>query len=246
VEGRVCGVCEHWHGAQSDGIIVSFLEIALVGIAVGLVLLTGRSALPSLFLLMRPARLRCWFLDSGQEAEVLSASPALDECLQRLKAQHFFLLGVKVEKLPLWGQLYREVALAARDHSAFASVVLHPFGAPASVYLHTPLAGGGMAFTRDFGGGAQAEGDRLSVRNVPTEDLELLVREHRARVQSMQERGVLIDLRPSQAGRLAATRAFYASDYFRRVAAARLIPTLAGFGLSIILLLWAILTPYLD
>lgn len=224
---------------------MSHLEIALVCLATGLVLLTGQRVLPGLVVLMRPARLRCWFLDADQEAKVLGSSPLLEECLQRLKAQRFFLVGVKAEKLPLWGRQVQEVALAARDRSAFASIVLQPFGAPASIYLYTPLAGGGMAFTRDFAGGGEAERDRLSVRNLPTEDLELLVRDHRARVDALRARGAVPDVRPSQAGRIQATRAFYASRFFRRDALPGLLPGLASFALSIVLLLWAVVAPFL-
>ena len=234
------------HEAEADGITVSHLEIALVCIAIGLVLLTGQHVLPGLVVLMRPARLRCWFLDADQEAKALGSSPLLEECLQRLKAQRFFLLGVKAEKLPLWGRQEQEVALAARDRSAFASIVLQPFGAPASIYLYTPLAGGGTVFTRDFAGGGEAEGDRLSVRNLPTEDLELLVRDHRARVDALRARGVVPDVRPSQAGRIEATHAFYASKYFRQAALPGVIPGLAGFALSIVLLLWAVVAPFLN
>jgi len=221
------------------------LELALVCVAGGLVLLTGRSVLPGLLVVIRPSRLRCWFLDVEQEVKAISASPLLEECLQRLKAQHFFLLGVKAEKLPLWGREEWEVALAARDHSAFASIVLQPFGAPASIYLYTPLSGGGIVFTRDYAGGEQAETDRLSVRNLPTEDLERLVRDHHARVEAMRARGAVPGLRPTQAGRLDATRAFYASDYFRRAAIPRILPGLASFVLSLALLLWAIAAPFL-
>ncbi len=149
--------------------------------------------------------LRCWFLPIDQEAKVLGDSPALVESLDRLKRLHYFLLGVKVEKLPWWGPEFREVALAARDHTAFASIVLQPFGAPASVYLYTPLRGGGMVFTRDYAGGAQVEDEWLSVRNVPTEDLERLAGAHHDRVEDMRRRGRELEVRATQAGRQQAT-----------------------------------------
>jgi hypothetical protein len=225
-------------------IIMTPLEIALVGVALGLVLLTGTSVLPGLLVLLRPSRLRTWFLDADLEAQVLSASPLLEECVQRLKAQHFFLLGVKVEKLPLWGREDREVALAARDQSAFASIVLQPFGAVASVYLYSPLAGGGMVFTRDYGGGLRAEDERLSVCSVPTTDLEELVSHHHGRVEAMQARGAVLALHPTQAGRLEATRAFYASNYFRRAALPHVLPGAAGLAVSLLLLLWAVVAPF--
>jgi hypothetical protein len=72
-----------------------------------------------------------------------------------------------------------------------------------------------------------------------------LVGDHRARVEAMRGRGAVLDIRPSQAGRLDATRAFYASKYFRRAAIPQILPGLAGFIVSLILLLWAVLAPLL-
>ena len=221
-------------------------EVALLFLACALSLLTGRGLVPGLLIVLRPGLLGTWFLNSELEARHFGVSPALDDCLERLKAQRFVLLGVKCEKLPLWGPLYREVSMVARDQSAYASIVLGELGVPRSVYLYTPLAGGDMVFTRDYAGGRQVEGERLSVRNVPTEDPEMLVRDHAARVKAMCERGALPQVRPSQAGRLEATRVFYASDYFRRAGMLQLLPSLLSFALSIALLTWAILAPLLS
>jgi hypothetical protein len=224
---------------------MSQLEMILVVVALALVLLTGRGALPALLMRVRPGMLRCWFLAADLEATVLEGSPALMEFLERLKRVRYFLLGVKVEKLPLWGQEYREVALAARDQSAFASIVLHTYGAPASVYLYTPLQGGGMVFTRDYAGGPQVDEDRLSVRNIPTGDLERLAGAHHERVEEMRLRGADLEVRATQAGRVEATRAFYASSYFRKASTPILIPALLSFSASVGLLLWAIFAPIL-
>jgi hypothetical protein len=221
-------------------------ELALLLVALALVLLTGRRALPALLLRIRPGMLRCWFLESEQEAKVLEGSPALVDSLERLKRLRYFLLGVKVEKLPLWGPEYREVALAARDHSAFASIVLLTYGAPASTYLYTPLRGGGMVFTRDYAGGSQVDDELFSVRSIPTEDLERLAGAHHERVEDMRRRGAVLEVRATQAGRQAATRAFYASSYFRKTNMPSLLPALLTFSASVALLLWAICAPFLD
>ena len=225
---------------------MSQLELALLFVALALVLLTGRRAIPALLMRIRPGMMRCWFLPPDQEAQVLGDSPALVDSLERLKRLHYFLLGVKVEKLPLWGPECREVALAARDHSAFASIVLQPFGAPASVYLYTPLRGGGMVFTRDYAGGAQVDDEWLSVRNVPTEDRERLAAAHHDRVEDMLRRGRDLEVRATQAGRQQATHSFYASGYYRKTSTPFLLPGLLSFCASIGLLLWAVLAPLLD
>ncbi len=225
---------------------MSQVELALLFVALALVLLTGRRALPPLLMRIRPGMLHCWFLPADQEAKVLGNSPALVESLDRLKRLHYFLLGVKVEKLPWWGPEFREVALAARDHTAFASIVLQPFGAPASVYLYTPLRGGGMVFTRDYAGGPQVEDEWLSVRNVPTEDLERLAGAHHDRVEDMRRRGRELEIRATQAGRLQATQYFYASSYCRKTSTRFLLPPLLSLCASVGLLLWAVLAPLLD
>jgi len=225
---------------------MSQLEWAPLVVALALVVLTGRRALPALLLRLRPELMRCWFLSADQEAQVLGDSPALVDSLERLKRLHYFLLGVKVEKLPVWGPEYREVALAARDHSAFASIVLQPFGAPACVYLYTPLRGGGMVFTRDYAGGAQVDDKSLSVRNVPTEDLERLARAHHDRVEDMLRRGRELEVRATQAGRQQATHSFYASHYYRKTSTRFLLPALFSFCAAVGLFLWAIFAPLLD
>lgn len=214
---------------------------ARIILALGLVLLTGRRALPVLVMRFRPTRLGCRFLSAEAEAGVLDGSPALQEALDRLKRLQYFLIGVKIEQMPLWGGRTMEVDLAARDHTAYASIVLQPSGAPASVYFYTPISGGGMVFTRDFEGGLEADCPGVSVRNVPGEEVEGVHGAHRARVADVQAQGFNMELRASPAGRIAATRAFYASPYYRRLTAWR--DGLAGlsFGGSIVLLGWALL-----
>ena len=222
---------------------MSSLEWAQLLVAAGLVLLTVRRALPALILRWHPESLACTFLGPEEEGRILDSSPVLQEAIDRMKSLHYFLLGVKVEKMPLWGGRFSEVALAARDQSAFASIVLQPFGAPASLYFYTPVSAGGMAFTRDFAGGAQAESPGLSVRNVPSEELEVVHRAHQERVAALRAQGHVPDLRPTQAGRIAATRDFYASPYYRRVSAGRDRLMALSCAASLALLLWAGLSP---
>lgn len=191
----------------------------------------------------RPNRLGCWFLAAEAEAGVLDGSPALQEVMARLKRLHYSLIGVKIERMPLWGERYTEVDLAACDHKAYASIILQPSGAPASVYFYTPISGGGIVFTRDFEGGLEADWPGVSVRNVPGEEVEGVHGAHQARVAGVLAQGFTTDVRPSQARRVGATRAYYASRYYRRQSAWR--DGLAGFsfGGSIMLLGWALLAP---
>lgn len=224
---------------------MSSLQWAQLLVALGLVLLTIRRALPALILRWHPESLTCTFLGPEEEGRILESSPALQEAIDRLKRLHYFLLGVNVEKMPLWGGRFSEVALAARDRSAFASIVLQPFGAPSSIYFYTPVSAGGMAFTRDFAGGAEAESPGLSVRNVPSEDIEFVHGAHQERVAALRVQGYGPDLRPSQAGRIAATHAFYASPYYRRLSEGRDRLMALSCAASLALLLWAALSPLL-
>jgi hypothetical protein len=224
---------------------MSAIEWAQLLVALGLVLLTFHRALPALILRWHPESLACRFLGPEEEGPILDGSPLLQELIDRAKRLHYSLLGVKVEKMPLWGGRFSEVTLAARDQSAFASIVLHPFGAPASLYFYTPLSAGGMAFTRDFAGGAQIESPGLSVANVPSEELEVVHQAHQQRVAALRAQGYASEVRPSQAGRIAATHAFYASAYYRRLSAGRDRLMALSCAASIALMLWAGLSPLL-
>jgi hypothetical protein len=113
------------------------------------------------------------------------------------------------------------------------------------VYLYTPLRGGGMVFTRDYAGGAQVDDESLSVRNVPTEDLERLAGAHHDRVEDMRRRGKELEVRATQAGRQQATHSFYASHYYRKTSTRFLLPALLSFCAAVGLFLWAILAPLL-
>ncbi len=214
--------------------------------ALALVLLTGRRALPPLLMRIRPGMLRCWFLPADQETKVLGDSPALVESLDRLKRLHYFLLGVKVERLPWWGPEFREVALAARDHTAFASIVLQPFGAPASVYLYTPLRGGGMVFTRDYAG------DLRSRMNGCRSGMSL------RRTWSDWPARIMIALKtcvaaggnstsgPRRRDGCRRTNPSTPPSYCRKTSTRFLLPPLLSLCASVGLLLWAVLAPLLD
>ena len=103
-----------------------------------------------------------------------------------------------------------------------------------------------MVFTRDYAGGAQVEDESLSVRNVPTEDLERLAVADQHRVEDMRRRGWEPDVRATQAGRQQATESFYASLYCRRTSTPFLLPPLLSFCASVGLLLWAVFAPFVD
>jgi hypothetical protein len=179
-------------------------------------LLYALQGLPFLLVMRKPGSLRCWFEDPAEAQERTRHSPELQEWIGRLKALGFDELGVKVEKMPLWGGSYREVALVSQESDIYASIVMRNNGSPASLYYYTPLHGGGMIFTRNFGDGPEFEGDGVSVQNVPSGDFAFVLDVHTRRLDTFRERGRMPRVAASQAARVEATHAFYAGEYARR------------------------------
>lgn len=212
-----------------------FIFLALV-----LVVLTGRRALPLLLFSLDPRTIRVWFDDPLQTASLLAHSSALRGLVATLKSLGFLSLGLKIERLPLGGPAYRELTLASGERSTFASIVLHPTGEPASLYLYTPLEGGGMVFTRNFGFGREAEGAALSVRNVPGGPPEEICAVHDSRVEEFKGRGLIPSSGYDQQRRIEATRAFYASSYARQGAPYLKSPDVLAFFFMLSVLALAI------
>jgi hypothetical protein len=210
---------------------------AIPAILILLVTLSGWEAIPLLVLALNPGSMRYWFDDSQTGQELISKSPTLQAWLLQLQALGFFPLGIKAEKLPLWGGVYREAALVSRETDIYASIVLHRNGDPASLYFYTPLRGGGMVFTRNHSFAPEAESDGLSVRNVPTHDFKEALASHSERLLNLTEKGFLPIVGSSQQTRIEATRAFYVSAYARRPSQYLLSPVILSFFLWIVLAL---------
>lgn len=192
-------------------------EFIFLAFAIILVLVNAQRYLPNLVMYLRPSSLSCWFEDSAMTLTILSSSPRAQEWVDMLSEQGFFLLGVKAEKLPLWGEIYREISFYAPDERSYAGIVIHPTGAPSSLYFYTPLKQGGMVFTRNFSQGIEVQSDGLSVKNVVSENIEEIYRSHQVRLELCEKDGFTPVVHGSKDGRIAATRAFYASGYYRRV-----------------------------
>jgi len=73
-----------------------------------------------------------------------------------------------------------------------------------------------MVFTRDFEGGVEAQGERISVKNVPGASPAELVSSHLQRVGMFCGRGLIASVRDSREARLVATNAFYSSEYAKK------------------------------
>jgi hypothetical protein len=99
-----------------------------------------------------------------------------------------------------------------------------------------------LVFTRNFAQGVEAEGERVSVRNVDSPILSVVVEDHARRVQAMDQRGLVPIVDTTQQARLEATRAFYASEYAQSLRPSLRTPAVRRFALRVaIFLLLAVL-----
>jgi hypothetical protein len=213
------------------------LAIALIIGLILLLILPAIDAIPTMIFALNPRTMRYAFDDPSAEQERLSRSAELREWIGRLKQLGFSLLGIKSERLPLWGRTYREAALVSRAAETYASIVLHPDGNPASVYFFTPLENGGMVFTRNHPYGREIESEQVSVKNTASKDFREIMESHEGRLRIFLDRGNRPLIGSGQQTRIEATAAFYASEYARRSGRFLVSPGVLGFFLSIVILL---------
>ena len=190
--------------------ILPWLLLAILGI---LLLIDTYQILPMVVLFICPTCVRSTFDDRSLSIILKPGNSVLNELLENFKVLGFSLIGLKVEHTPLWGPTYREISLVSEHDNTYASIILHPDLSPASKYCYTPIEQGGMVFTRDFAAGDEAEGERISVKNVPEASPAELVSSHTQRLDMFHERGMTFSVRNSRQARLSATNDFYLSEY---------------------------------
>jgi hypothetical protein len=215
---------------------MGLLELVLLAGLVLLAVFTGLDAIPIIVFSRNPDAMRYEFDNPAAEEEQLSRSPELREWIGRLKDMGFFMLGIKAERLPLWGRAYREAALVSRAAETYASITLHPDGSPSSLYFYTPLGNGDMVFTRNHPYGKEAEGDALSVKNIPSKDFREIMESHERRLRIFLDRGMRPLVGSGTQARIEATGLFYKSEYARRDGQYLASPSVLGFAFSIAIL----------
>jgi hypothetical protein len=224
--------------------ILEWFLLAILGIVL---LLDTFKILPLLVLFIWPTHVRSTFDDESLHNILDQEDSALAELLDAFKALGFSLLGLKVEHTPLWGPTFLEISLVSEPSKTYASIVLHPDASPVSQYCYTPFQQGGMVFTRDFAAGEEAEGERLSVKNLPEASPTELVSNHLQRVDIFCGRGMTSSVRDSHEARLAATNAFYSSEYIiesqRRVWWPRIRRMAILWGVVLVMTALIILSP---
>jgi hypothetical protein len=187
----------------------------LLCIPVLLVLFTGLIGGPLVVLALNRRALRVTFDSPEEQREFLARSVHLQEWVDRLKELGFTMIGIATEKIPLWGPGFKGLSMVSISAEAYAGIVLHPDGEPASMYFYTPMRGGGMVFTRNFGGD-QAEAERYSVRNVESINFKAILDDHLERIEKFRGRGLQPAVGSSQSARITATADYYDSEYGRK------------------------------
>ncbi|HSB91180.1 MAG TPA: hypothetical protein VLD63_14280, partial [Anaerolineales bacterium] len=199
------------------------------------VFVSSLDVLPLLVLALFPTSIRSSFDDSGTMQRAGSTDVALQRQSDALRQLGFSMLGVKTERMPLGGRVYRELDFVSPALQTYASIVLHPDSSPASFYCYTPLAGGGMVFTRNFRQAAEMESERLSVKNLDSLILSDVVEDHARRVRSMQQRGLVPEVGATRQARLDATGAFYESEYARSLRPSLRSPALRRYAIRLVI-----------
>lgn len=186
-------------------------------LALWLIVLTGIQAVPQLVLALAPGQIRSWFIGAEQSDRLirLKASPAVKAKVAQLQALGFELLGIKAEKV-WWRKAVHEIALTSTEMDSFGSIILNQNKKAADVYFYTPLAEGGLVFTRAPSPLPEMESENTSVKNLPTEKTERLLASHRQRVRLLEQKGLTPLPVNDQAARLAATRYYYTTAYGRQ------------------------------
>ncbi|MBN2085497.1 MAG: hypothetical protein JW748_09755 [Anaerolineales bacterium] len=224
---------------------MDLLATALIAGLLILIVITGISAIPTILFVLNPDSMRYSFDDPVAEQERISRSAELRVWITRLREMGFSMLGIKAERLPLWGRTYREAALVSRAAEAYASIVLDPADRPASLYFFTPLTNGGMVFTRNHPYGREVETEPVSVKNVPSKDFQEIMDSHEKRLRVFLDRGWRPLIGSGQQARIDATRAFYQSKYARQPGLFLISPGVQGFILSflslLILAIWSVM-----
>jgi hypothetical protein len=219
------------------------MDIAYAGIfllTAFLVVYLGWRAIPLLIFALVPGHIRGWFLEEAETDRLIAAAPSVQSKLADLQALGFSRLGILAEKA-WWRPPSREVVATSVQKSTFAAIVLTSTGKAAGVYFYTPLAEGGMVFTRSRSPLPEMENDNTSVKDVPGASVDKLWATHRRSLQALRERGQRPLSVDDQAARLAAAQAYYVSAYARRarrvfLRSAPVINFLAVLGLLVAIL----------
>jgi len=176
-----------------------------------LVLPTAWRALPVLAALIRPAWVRVRFEDPLSIEAALSGPQATQALVHALREAGFRILGIEAEKLPLWGESLRAIALVSSDAGAYALIGLNRDGSPSGLSLHTPLSDGRLVYTSSASDElvpARA-GDR--VQQMPEAGPAEVLAAHRQGLREMLEGGAVAQVEHTPEARIKA-----ASDLIRR------------------------------
>jgi hypothetical protein len=185
---------------------VKELAPALACVVSALVLLTAWRALPVLIWLVFPSRLRVRFEDPLLIEAALSGSSEIQAWVQSLRQEGFRVMGIKTERLPLWGREVRELALVSQAFQAYASIVLRRDGTPTGIYLDTPMSAGPPVLTSNTAGGLERLGTAESIQILSGADVGEVLAVHQAHLRERSAGGAEAIVDPAPEARIRATR----------------------------------------
>jgi hypothetical protein len=195
---------------------MSFLFSILMWAGLTLVLIKGWSALPLIIYALNPTSIRSRFLNDAAAQKMLDAHPLQMETVAELKEMGFVLLGVRGEKLPLWGMEIPGISLALNEAHTYASVLFSAREKPVGIYFFTPLKDGGMVFTRNQAHQPEIETGHESVKNVVGVSALAVYAVHLSRLRALSlPESAFFDVHDKEA-RHAAAKLFYATVYGRQ------------------------------
>ncbi|MGB8645049.1 MAG: hypothetical protein WCF84_07410 [Anaerolineae bacterium] len=198
--------------------------------------------LPTLLMARQPDLIRLAFIEPSESKSFATISPQLEAILAEFRTLGFTPLGVKLEKLPLWGPQFEEYSLASSPAQVFASLLDFRNLRYRGFYLFTPFTGGQIVFT--------TTNPNMPAQDLPDFSLHVMANatptqalaDHQDRVRQFQARGLQPYAGYTRESRLAATRLFYHAPAISRQQKARagafLLGLLLPLALIVGLLIW--------
>jgi hypothetical protein len=187
------------------GIIAAILLVFLI--------FQGKSLVPRIISFLAPGDRKLYFEEFTQEPLGTERQETLRPVIEKLEILGFSMLGMMVEKPPLWAHETREIAMASASNKIFASIGLRRNNP--SYFLYTPFAGGEVVITahnsfRDY------FKDDFATAVVNSGDLEEMLEVHKKQVENFIEKGRTPYQEYTRESFIRATNLYYSSPYPRK------------------------------
>jgi hypothetical protein len=166
---------------------------------------------PKLIFSLSPRTMKTAFLEGPEPSA--DAWPQAREFAEQLKSHGFEFLGIKTERLPLWGHVRSQWSYACPREHSFATVYFH--GKRSNFYYYTPFESGEVILTANRGF-PEVDGPCARIKNASDSSGTRMLDEHRQAVQEFINRGCRPYAVFDGASRIRSTRQFYTLPKVRR------------------------------